>query len=92
MPAKHLPASVFLTQKRRRATKQGLFEGLKGSELEDVCESVHVYVSESAGLCGCVRIAWIFVCDRELGCMCVCLSVQCRWVAEWLLQPNDSVC
>lgn len=22
----------------------------------------------------------------------VCLSAQCRWVAEWLLQPNDSVC
>lgn len=98
MPAKHLPASLFLTLRKdadsQKRSIQGVYEGLKGRELEDVyvcvCESVHIYVFVTADLCLCVHC--IELCVFELGCMCVCLSAQCRWVAEWLLQPNDSVC
>lgn len=53
---------------------------LKNRGMQGVFMSNWKEVNKSS-LCVCV-------CERVR----VCLSAPCRWVAEWLLQPNDSLC
>ena len=92
------------TQSHKKRDTGSVYEGLKGREWEEACARTcawvfvclwaRAYVSVCVHslcidlcVCVCVCVSW-----RVCVCVCVCLSAQCRWVAEWLLQPNDSVC
>lgn len=89
----NFPDSQQKTHKKWRM--EGVYGGLKGREWRGcVCQWTCLRVCGSWLVCMCLHYMDLFVWAGPCVHVCVCLplSAQCRWVAEWLLQPNDSVC
>lgn len=85
MPAKHLPSPKTHILTKKEGDRRSVYEGLKGKQRAEGLCLAGALASVCVRVCVCAGAR-----VREL--VRVCLSAQCRWVAEWLLQPNDSVC